>query len=387
MARPQGGIKLKLRKARRGKDGSITHRAAWVIYDPDLANTISTGCGEDDRTGAEEALERYLVSKRASQPLDDGGDTHSVIIGDLIRFYLESKDQVARIDRMKNERRNEFASQIERLNNFWGDRPVADINEVTSLEYQAGRNSNTVRLELGILKAIVNWGEFKGKLDKGQRRLDYAMPQKAKSRIHFYSREEVANLLWTAWRRKHSAAGFGDYYSTRHVARFILTAVYTGTRADRIEQASYYEEGGRPWLDLDHGIFYRAAKGERVPSNKRADPVRIPKPLLEHMRRWKRRGDRYLIEYQGRPASVSGAFATVKVLALGERRAEQVNRHTFRHTCATWLMQAGVKISLVAKYLSTTEKIIEEVYGQYHPDFHAEADHAFSRGKAGRKAA
>ncbi len=387
MARPQGGIKLKLRKARRGKDGSVTHRATWVIYDPDVANTVSTGCGEDDRAGAEEALERYLIEKRAGQPLDDGGDAHSVIIGDLIKFYLMSKWQVARFDRMKDERRREFVNQIDRLNEFWGDRTVSEINEMTALEYQEGRNPNTVRLELGILKAIINFGEFKGKLDKGNRRLDYAMPTKAKSRIHYYSRSEVAKLLWTAWRRKHSAPGFGEYYSTRHVVRFILTAVYTGTRADRIEQASYYEEDGRPWLDLDHGIFYRSAKGERVPSNKRADPVRIPKPLLEHMRRWKLRGDRYLIEYQGRPASVSGAFSTVKELALGEQRAAQVNRHTFRHTCATWLMQAGVSISLVAKYLSATEKVIEEVYGHHHPDFHAEADHAFSRGKAGRKAA
>jgi hypothetical protein len=44
----------------------------------------------------------------------------------------------------------------------------------------------------------------------------------------------------------------------------------------------------------------------------------------------------------------------------------------------------GVRISLVANFLSTTEKIIEEVYGHHHPDFQSEADHAFSRGKAGR---
>lgn len=47
-------------------------------------------------------------------------------------------------------------------------------------------------------------------------------------------------------------------------------------------------------------------------------------------------------------------------------------------------MQAGVSVALVAKFLSTTEKIIEEVYGHHHPDFQSEADHAFSRGKAGR---
>ncbi len=171
--------------------------------------------------------------------------------------------------------------------------------------------------------------------------------------------------------------------------------MYTGTRAERIQEASFEKEEGRPWIDLERGIFFRKFEGEMVPTNKRADPVRIPKPLLEHMKRWRKGkpglkgkkskpGCRYLVEYQGRPVDTRKGFYSLKMEVFDEARAKVVNRHTLRHTCATWLMQAGVSISLVAKYISATEKIVEEVYGHHHPDFQSEADHAFSRGKAGR---
>ncbi|ANM16930.1 integrase family protein [Rhizobium sp. N541] len=392
MPRRHKGPHLILRKARRDKDGRITHQAVWIIKDGDTQR--STGCGVDDRKGAEVELHNYLVGKHADDPTGGETDASKVLIADLIAFYLTSKaDWIAAKD---DGKKREFLSEIECLNSFWGNKTVSEIHEKTSLDYQKGKNPNVVRKKLEILRSIVNFGEFKGKVDKGGRRLDYAMPSKPKSRIHFYSRGEVARLVWSAYRKKHKAEGFGEYLASVHIARFILTAVYTGTRSERIEEASFVKESGRPWLDLENGIYYRKADGEQTPTNKRADPVRIPKPLLMHMRRWqkgmppsadgksKRPGTTYLVEYQGRPVGVRKGFQTLKATVFGEGRAKEVNRHTFRHTCATWLMQAGVSVALVARYLSTTEKIIEEVYGHHHPDFQAEADHAFSRGKAGR---
>lgn len=87
-----------------------------------------------------------------------------------------------------------------------------------------------------------------------------------------------------------------DSRPRRHIARFILVGVNTGTRTDRIEQASFYPEPGRPYVDVDAGIFYRAAVGEFVPDNKRAGPVRISPKLLSHLRRWKKNGARYVVE-------------------------------------------------------------------------------------------
>lgn len=116
------------------------------------------------------------------------------------------------------------------------------------------------------------------------------IPRKPKARVAFYSRLEIARLVRTAYRAGNSSSRFKDHRKTVHIARFILVGVYTGTRSDRIERASFVREEGRPWIDLDHGIFYRRAEGEMTPSNKRADPVRIPLPLLRHMERWHRGG-------------------------------------------------------------------------------------------------
>src|SRR5450756_1893481 len=69
----------------------------------------------------------------------------------------------------------------------------------------------------------------------------------------------------------------------RHLARFILIGIYTGTRAGAIATASPVRAEGRSFVDLDQGIFYRLAQGKRV-TNKRQPPAPIPPRLLAHMR-------------------------------------------------------------------------------------------------------
>ena len=386
MPRHQKEPHLVKRAARYSKAGKLTHAATWYIYDGE--SRTSTGCSADDLEGAKIRLHEYNVAKHAATPLPNAKLPHEVVIGDLIRFYLERKAE--KIQEMTASRRKDYLRDMQALVDFWSHRPVSDISEENCIAYREGKALNTARRQLQDLRAIVNFGELKGKLDKGGRVLDYALPPKPNARIHYYSRDEVARLVWLAYRRKNVAiGGAAGYKTSEHIARFILTAVYTGTRAERIEEASFEKEVGRPWIDLERGIFFRKYDGELVPTNKRADPVRIPKPLLEHMRRWHKGrkgmpGSKYLIEFQGRPVSTRKGFYSLKMEAFDEARAKVVNRHTLRHTCATWLMQAGVSIALVAKFISTTEKIVEEVYGHHHPDFQVEADHAFSRGKAGR---
>jgi hypothetical protein len=70
----------------------------------------------------------------------------------------------------------------------------------------------------------------------------------------------------------------------RHIARFILIGLYTGTRAGAIASASPYAEPGRSYVDLDRGIFYRKAIGKRA-TKKRQPPAPIPPRLLTHLRR------------------------------------------------------------------------------------------------------
>jgi hypothetical protein len=90
----------------------------------------------------------------------------------------------------------------------------------------------------------------------------------------------------------HSDRGKGQPIFTakrplRHVARFVLIGIYTGTRASAIATASPYQEQGRSFVDLERGIFYRKQIGKRA-TKKRQTPAPVPSRLLAHMRRWAR---------------------------------------------------------------------------------------------------
>jgi hypothetical protein len=61
------------------------------------------------------------------------------------------------------------------------------------------------------------------------------------------------------------------------VSRFILRALFTGSRSARIWRASFEKEEGRPYVDAEKGLFHRTWQGEHVPENKRA-PVHGYRP-------------------------------------------------------------------------------------------------------------
>jgi hypothetical protein len=56
-----------------------------------------------------------------------------------------------------------------------------------------------------------------------------------------------------------------------------------------------------------------------------------------------------------------------------------VTPHTFRHTAATWLMQAGVPVWTAAGYLGMSVEVLINTYGHHHPDHLREAANAFGR--------
>jgi integrase len=152
----------------------------------------------------------------------------------------------------------------------------------------------------------------------------------------------------------------------RHVARFILIGLYTGTRAGAIATASPYKAEGRSFVDLESGIFYRLAEGRRV-TNKRQPPVPIPPRLLAHLRRWTagRIARQHFVEWNGEAVqSVKTGFGTGRLAKLDGK----VTPHTLRHTAATWLMQAGVDKWEAAGFLGMSVEMLDRVYGHHHPN-------------------
>ncbi len=70
-----------------------------------------------------------------------------------------------------------------------------------------------------------------------------------------------------------------------------------------------------------------------------------------------------------------------KRLAASSRRArvEGVTPHVLRHTAASWLMQSGMNTEKAARFLAMSKKMLEDVYGHLHLDFHKEAADTIGR--------
>ncbi len=226
------------------------------------------------------------------------------------------------------------------------------------------------RRELEDLRAAINHHRTEGLCSEI---VSVVLPERAPARERWLTRSEAARLLWAAWRAKQIMRGADTRRAVgQHVARFILTGLYTGTRSSAICGAALMPTVDRGHVDLDQGVFYRRAIG-RPQTKKRQPPVRLPPRLLAHMRRWKRLGvsQRAVVEWNGKPVqSVRKGFqAAVRAAGLDA----SVTPHGLRHTCATWLMQQGVNLWDAAGFLGMTVQQLEQAYGHHHLDYQEEA--------------
>ena len=274
--------------------------------------------------------------------------------------------------RQANQER--FRRRIARLNEYWGGKALATVTGATCRQYVKDRgNRGGARRDLEDLRAAINHHAKEG-LHRGVVRV--VLPEKGQPRDRWLTRQEAARLLWACWRTRevqtaHRGARKGskietDRYPLRHIARFILIALYTGTRPGAVMTSSYVRGPGRSFVDLDRGIFYRLAEGRRA-TKKRQSPTPLPPRLLAHVRRWARLGtvNDHFVEWNGQPVcSIKVGYKRAIALAglLGK-----ITPHTLRHTAATWLMQKGVPVWEAAGFLGMSPAMVEQTYGHHHP--------------------
>jgi integrase len=343
----------------------------WVIKDG--VKRISTGLRADRRgkppPEAEEALAHYVLARRAI-PRDRDRNAAQVRVADVIAIYLQ--DVVPR-----HARPLEAISRCETLLKFWGERTLEEVTGRTCRAYVEHRGGKPVaRRELEDLRAAIGHHRREGLCREV---VDVVLPDKGQPRSRWLTRSEAARLIWAAWRYREVQKGKATGRRSRqHVARFVLVALYTGTRAGAVCGASLYPATHTGWLDLDAGVFHRRGADERQ-TKKRRPPVRLPDRLVAHLRRWKRNGQRYAVEWLGEPigTGVEKAFRR----ACQDAGLESVTPHTLRHTAATWLMQRGTPAWEAAGFLGMSEQILEHTYGHHHPDFQSGAARNIARNK------
>jgi integrase len=370
MSRRKLGARLWLQPAYARRDGHV-EPAVWCILDG--RRKQSTGysladCREAADERLQEALRQYLGER--TQPSREG-DRHpsKVYVADVVAIY--SADRAPETMRPK-----ETAGRLTRLLRWWNGKTLAEVNGATCRAYAKYRGSTAARRELEDLRAAINYHRNEGFCSEI---VEVVLPERSPSRLRFLTRKEAAALIWAAYRYREAQKGkLTDRHSRRHVARFILVALYTGTRSAAVCAASFEPGQGRGWINLETGAFYRRGDQQRE-TNKRQPPIRLPDRLLAHIRRWKVRGicRRHVVEWNGEPIQrVVKAFArAVEDAGVGS----DVTPHTLRHTAASWGMQNGADHGELADYLGMTVETLRRVYGHHDPNYLSDARDAIVR--------
>ena len=391
MPRGSKGIRLWLEPEERDSDGRLVRRAAWVIRDG--TRKVRTGRARDDREGADRALAEYITA-RYQVPRERGRHPSQILVLDVLNIYLA--------DVAKNHAKPEETRQrILTLANFWQPYALSDVNGTRCREYVAwrvgqpwksskpertGRPARLVtkaaaRRELEDLRSAINYHRCEGLCSEI---ISVVLPDKSPPREVWLSRSEAARMIWAAYRAKQVMCDKAtERYVGKHIARFILVGLYTGTRHAAICGGAFQPAIGRGYVDLERGVFYRRAKGARE-TKKKQPPVRLPDRLLAHLRRWHRLGiaKHAVIEWNGMPVrSVRKGFAAA-VKAAGIQ--SHVTPHVLRHTAATWAMQNGADLWETAGFLGMTVEMLEGRYGHHHPAFQREAADAITNRRPGQ---
>jgi integrase len=370
MPRRSKGARLWLRK-RPGR------AAQWVILDK--GREIRTGASEGDISAAENSLASYIAKKRRP----DFGDGHPghVLIADALADYGELHGPTT-------SRPDLIGGAINKLVDYFADRTADVVTSAACKDYVRWRirqkdaraksggkpvKASTARRELVVLAAALAWCWKEGKID---RLIPVALPAQSDPRERHLTRSEVAILLagalgWDRDGKRHRSK------INRHLARFILVGLYTGTRHNAILRLRWKANSDGGWIDLEAGVMYRRGFGA-VDSAKRRPPIPIPPRLLPHLLRWRRLTTSHVVEYAGRPIKSQerrGWRTACDLAGLGD----DVTPHVLRHTCATMMLQHGVSVYDVAGVLGASEDVIRRTYGHHAHDHLRRAVAAFSR--------
>jgi len=369
------GPRLWFRPARDNRLG------AWFVLDGTRQRGTGLGVGAS-ASEKDKALGDYLAEKHTKAVTSSKRDPSAILVDDVLALY-------ARDVAPNHARPHETAARIAFLRKFWGGRRLSEVIGATCREYADSRSTaGAARRELEELRAAINHHRREGLHD---RIVSVVLPEKAEPREAWLTRDEAAALVGSAWRYKERQKGHETGRRSRqHVARFMIVASYMGSRAAVICGASIEDRrpAGKPWVDLTTGVFYGRPVGQKK-TKKRRQTVRVPLPLLAHMRRWRRRGQRYVVEWQGEPVTrINKAHdASVAAAGLPTTGSGKITPHTWRHTAVTWAMQGGADPWKAADFFGMTIEVLMRTYGHHHPAHSADVHAAFSANRRRQKKA
>lgn len=310
-------------------------------------------CRED----AEARLAEILVARSKPQ-----GNENTLTLGELAAYYI--REHVPTLSSPRTA-----ISCFDRLIPFWGDYKLEDVRKSKCVEYLEYRkdefqkwqrrmpftsrrelSTETVRRELQQLQAAIRYAHNDNIISMIPA---VWKPTKTPAKDRWLTPKEAAGLI----RAARSLSTASDY-----LPLFILIALYTGARSEAVLTLK--------WSQIDfHSDIIDFRAGQRSHTKGRAI-VPMPRRLLREMRHaYANRTSNVYVLSRGQAndmpiKSVKNSFGKSCELA-GLR---DVTPHTLRHTAASWMIQKGVPIYEVARYLGhSSVAMIEKTYGHMAP--------------------
>ncbi|KAA3634549.1 MAG: site-specific integrase [Proteobacteria bacterium] len=227
----------------------------------------------------------------------------------------------------------------------------SNVRDYVSKRKSAGVSNATVNKEIGLLSAAMNWA---------RKELDWDIPnpaqgrrlREATGRVRWLTRAETTNLL-------HAAQTVPQ---APHLADFIRLGLFTGMRSGEMLGLEWKRVDLRENLVYLDGEHQKSGRVGSVPLNREARAALLARASFrsEHCpdSPW------VFCDKEGeRIKSIKRSFATAC------RRAKIVDfrPHDLRHTCAAWLVQAGMPMSEIRDLLRHSSVQVTERYAHLAP--------------------
>jgi hypothetical protein len=117
-----------------------------------------------------------------------------------------------------------------RLNKFFGTKMLSELNGALCRAY--AKQSSTDSMARRDLEGLRSAESHHRKEGLRNEIISVVLPERRPPRERSLERDEAAKLLWAAWRRP----------KCKHVAKFILVALYAGRRASVVCGASFQKD-------------------------------------------------------------------------------------------------------------------------------------------------
>ena len=319
----------------------------WASFTDASGRRTRCSTGTQDRKEAEALLAKWrLEAHRARQ----WGEQPSRTFDELMLNYLRETAYEKR-----STLRDRFS--LKRLYPVFTGRELTsitaqDIRTYITLRREAKVTPSTINKEIGLLSAALNYARREWGWDvpnpAAGRRL-----RESEGRLRWLTRAEAAALIQAA-RQEHQAP---------YLADLIQLALHTGMRRGELL--------GLEWrrVDLQAGLIYleaehtKAGKRRGIPLNRAAHAA-----IMSRLRFKAQACPATPWVFCGREGhrvqSVKRSFTT----ACHRVGIEDFRFHDLRHTCAAWLVTAGVPLPEVRDLLGHSTVRMTEKYAHLAPE-------------------